>query len=168
MLTKGLLKSIKTKNTLFYQCFKQQKTHLLTKYKSYFNKLTELKLIGKKKYYFNELSRHKNNLTQQRKLINKIISHKKHQQNGINVIKDSSENKISDKSVICNMLNNYFTSLRPSMDAKIPKTSTKQFDIPSKIKSFQYDYTTKKSFQSLPNLILKLLDLKTYQIKYTK
>ena len=51
-LTKGLLKSIKTKNTLFYQCFKQQKTHLLTKYKSYLNKLTKLKLIAKKKILF--------------------------------------------------------------------------------------------------------------------
>ena len=73
-LTKGLLKSIKTKSTLFYQCFKQQKTHLLAKYKSYLNKLTKLKLIAKKKYYFDELSRHKNNLTQQWKLINEIIS----------------------------------------------------------------------------------------------
>ena len=82
-LTKGLLKSIKIKITLFYQCFKQQKTHLLTKYKSYLNKLTKLKLIAKKKYYFNELSSHKNNLTQQWKLINEIISHKKHQQDRI-------------------------------------------------------------------------------------
>ena len=147
-LTKGLLKSLKTKNILFYLYFKQQKTHLLTKYKSYINKLTKLKLIAKKKYYFNELSRHKNNLTQKWKIINEIISHKKHQQDGINVIKDSSENKIFDKSVICNMLNNYFTNLGPSMDAKIPKTSTKQFDIPSKIKSFQYDYITPEEILS--------------------
>ena len=68
---------------------------MLAKYKSYLNKLTKLKLIAKKKYYFDELSRHKNNLTQQWKLINEIISQKKHQQDGINVIKDSSQNKNS-------------------------------------------------------------------------
>ena len=46
------------------------------------------------------------------------------------------------------MLNNYFTSLGPNTDAKIPKTSTKQFDIPSKIKSFQYDYITPEEILS--------------------
>ena len=55
-----------------------------------------------------------------------------------NVIKTSNQNKISDKSAIFNMLNNYFTSLEPSMDAKLPKTSIKQFDAASKTKSFQY------------------------------
>ena len=65
-----------------------------------------------------------------------------------NVGIEKIENKISDKSVICNMLNNYFTNLGPSMDAKIPKTSTKQFDIPSKIKSFQYDYITPEEILS--------------------
>ena len=46
------------------------------------------------------------------------------------------------------MLNNYFTSLKPSMAAKITKTSTKQFDIPSKMKSFQYGYITPKEILS--------------------
>ena len=50
-LTKGLLKSIKTKNLLFCQCYKQQKMHLISKYKSYLNKLTRLKQVAKKNYY---------------------------------------------------------------------------------------------------------------------
>ena len=46
-LTKGLLKSITTKNQLFQQYYKQQSIDLIKKYKSCQNKLTKLKEIAK-------------------------------------------------------------------------------------------------------------------------
>ena len=75
-LTKGLLKSISTKNKLFEQCFKQQKSHLFLKYKTYLNTLTKLKEIAKKIYYQKELQSHKDNVSKQWKIINEIICHK--------------------------------------------------------------------------------------------
>ena len=103
-LTKGLHKSIKTKNLLFCQCYKQQKTHLISKYKNYLNKLTRLKQVAKKNYYQNELNKHKNNLSKQWKLINEIISHKKYQRQIINVILDINNEKITDTQAIFNLL----------------------------------------------------------------
>ena len=50
-ITKGLLKSISTKNKLFQQCYKQNNTFLDAKYKSYLNKLTTIKEIAKRNYY---------------------------------------------------------------------------------------------------------------------
>ena len=50
-LTKGLLNSITTKNKLFQQCYKQQNIDLISKYKSYRNKLTKLKDMAKMTYY---------------------------------------------------------------------------------------------------------------------
>ena len=139
-LTKGLLKSIKTKNLLFCQRYKQQKTHLISKYKNYFNKLTRLKQVAKKNYYQNELNKHKNNLSKQWKLINEIISHKKYQRQIINVILDINNEKITDTQAISNLLNNYFTNIGPSMDAKIPKCPNKdKFKLSSIFNSFQFE-----------------------------
>ena len=72
-ITKGLLKSITTKNRLFHQYYKQQKTHLILKYKSYRNTLTKLKDIAKKAYYQNELYSHKTNMSKQWEIINEIV-----------------------------------------------------------------------------------------------
>ena len=55
-LTKGLLKSISTRNALFQKCYKQNKIHLISHYKIYLNKLTKLK-IAKKNYYQKEIQK---------------------------------------------------------------------------------------------------------------
>ena len=48
-ITKGLLKSITTKNKLFQRCYKHQETDLVTTYKTYFSKLTKLKKLQKER-----------------------------------------------------------------------------------------------------------------------
>ena len=50
-ITKGILKSINTKNKLYYQCFKQKKSCLTATYKNYVNILTTTKGIAKDNYY---------------------------------------------------------------------------------------------------------------------
>ena len=172
-LTKGLLKSIKTKNRLFCQCYKQQKMHLVSKYKKYLHKLTRLKQIAKKNYYQNELNKNKNNLSLQWKLINEIISHKKYQRQIISVISDMHNKKITDKQAISNLLNNYFTNVGPSMDAKIPKCQNKdKFKLSSLLNSFQFELissdevnkqlselNTSKAcgFENVPNKLYKII-----------
>ena len=46
-LTKGILKSIKTKNKLYANCYKQNNSNLISKYKQHSNKLTTIKRLAK-------------------------------------------------------------------------------------------------------------------------
>ena len=87
-ITKGLLKSITTKNKLFQQCYKHQDTHLVSAYKTYRNKLTKLKEIAKRTYYQNELHLHKENISKQWKISNEIVRYKQVQHNYISFITD--------------------------------------------------------------------------------
>ena len=110
-----MLKSITTKNKLFHQCYKQQDTQLVSTYKTYRNKLTKLKEIAKRTYYQNELHLHK----------------------------DEHNCKVTDKTKIPDLLNEYFTNVGPNMDSNIPK-ATKSFSVPSLTKSFVYDAIIKE------------------------
>ena len=140
-LTKGLLKSLSTKNKLFEQCFKKQKSHLVLKYKTYLNKLTKLKEIAKKIYYQKELQLHKDNVSKEWKIINEITCHKQLQNNCISMITDEQNCKVTDKTKISDLLNDYFANVGPSLDTKIP-AATKCFNFPSMLKSFVYDPIT--------------------------
>ena len=147
--------------------------HLLSKYKNYLNKLTRLKQVAKKNYYQNELNKHKNNLSKQWKLINEIISHKKYQRQIIDVILDINNKKITDTQAISNLLNNYFTNIGPSMDAKIPKCPNKnKFKLSSLLNSFQFELISPDEvnkhlsqlssskacgFENVPNNLYKLI-----------
>ena len=153
-LTKGLFKSISTKNKLFEQFFKKQKSHSFLKYKTYLNKLTKLKEIAKK-IYQKKLQSHKDNVSKQWKIINEIICHKQLQNNCISMITDEQNCKITDKTKISDLLNDYFANVGPSLDAKIP-AATKCFNFPSMLKSFVYDSITEDEvylqiFQLNPN-----------------
>ena len=129
-LTKELLECISTKNKLFEQCYKQHRPHLISKYKTYLKKVTKLKDTAKRNCYKNELQKHKNNISMQWKIINKILCHKKLESNSIPLITDEQKGKITDKSIIPDLLNEYFTKVGPNMDAKIP-AATKRFTFPS-------------------------------------
>ena len=50
-ISKGILKSIKTKNALFKKCYKKNDLDLIVNYKIYSNKLTTIKKIAKQNYY---------------------------------------------------------------------------------------------------------------------
>ena len=136
-LTKGLLKSISTKNALFQKCYKQNKIHLITHYKIYLNKLTKLKRIAKKNYYQKEI--HKQDESKQWKIINEILGHKKNKHKIVSTITDVNNRIVSENTEICNIFNNYFTNVGPSMDAKIPNTQVKKFSTTNVMKSFCYD-----------------------------
>ena len=93
-LTKGLLKSIATKNKLFQLCYKKQNLRLIAKHKRYLNKLTKLKQAAKRMYYHNEFFVHKNNIiSKQWGIINEVLSNKKKCEEVTTSLIDS-ENKI--------------------------------------------------------------------------
>ena len=72
-LTKGIMKSITTKNKLFAKCYKKNNTDLIVKYKIYLNKLTTIKRLSKEQYYTSQLIEHKQNISKQWSIINKVI-----------------------------------------------------------------------------------------------
>ena len=87
---------------------------MISEYKAYRNKLIKIKELAKKRYYYDQLNKHKNNISHQRKLINEIRCHKKKKGQVINVITESDGNiKITNKYHISNLCNNYFTSVGP-------------------------------------------------------
>ena len=117
-LTKELLECISTKNKLFEQCYKQHRPHLISKYKTYLKKVTKLKDTAKRNYYQNELQKHKNNTSMQWKIINKILCYKRLESNSIPLITDEQKGKITDKSIIPDLLNEYFTKVGPKYECK--------------------------------------------------
>ena len=54
------------------------------------------------------------------------------------MITDEQSCKITDKTKISDLLNDYFANIGPSLDAKI-SAATKCFNFSSLLKSFEYD-----------------------------
>ena len=76
-LTKGILKSLKTKNKLYKNTLEKPTENSKSKYKQYRNKLNHVIRIAKKRYYNNNrFGQAKENLKQTWKLINEIINKK--------------------------------------------------------------------------------------------
>ena len=72
------------------------------------------------------------------KIINKILCYKRLENNSIPLITNEQKGKFTDKNMIPNLLNEYFTKVGPNMDAKIPAT-TKHFTFSSLLNSFMYN-----------------------------
>ena len=60
-ITKGILKSIKTKNKLFKFCYKYYEANKIEFYKKYRNKLTHVKSLAKSQYYNKLLTENRSN-----------------------------------------------------------------------------------------------------------
>ena len=141
-ITKGLLKSISTKNKLFQQCYKQNNPFLVAEYKSYLNTLTKIKEIAKRNYYQNELATHRGDLAKQWKIIIEIICHKKASNEVISMLTDHHKCNITDKVKIANLFNEFFTNVGTSLDSKISRTGIGKCNVPSIVQSFFYEPIT--------------------------
>ena len=91
-ITRGLLKSIRTKNKLFKTCYKSDDIAKKQKYKKYLNKLTHLKNISKRNYYESLITENQNSPHKSWSVINEIIDYK----NGLHKSKLPSSMKIDD------------------------------------------------------------------------
>ena len=141
-ITKGLLKSISTKNKLFQQCYKQNNFFLVAKYKSYFNTLTKIKEIAKRNYYQNEVATHRGDLAKQWKIINEIICHKKASNEVISMLMDHHKCNITNEVKIANLFNELFTNVGTLLDSKISRTRIKKCNVPSIVQLFFYEPIT--------------------------
>ena len=75
-ITKGILKSIKTKNKLYYRCFQQKKSCLTAIYKNYLNILTTTKRMAKDSYFMEALTKARADMAKQWSVINEILQEK--------------------------------------------------------------------------------------------
>ena len=70
---------------------------MVSKYKTYVKEVTKQKETAKRNYYQNELQKHKNNISMQWKIINKIQCYKRLKSNIVPLITDEQKGKITDK-----------------------------------------------------------------------
>ena len=124
-ITKGILKSIKTENRLFNQCYKRNDADLITQFKQYSNKLTTEKPIAKQDYFKSLLLESRNNVSQQWKIINKILEKNQKKTHVIDKLVTDNGTVLTDSKAICNELNNFFVSrlIGPIMASKISNYS---------------------------------------------
>jgi len=73
-LTKGILKSVGTKNKMFKKQIKSSNPHLIEQFKIYRNKLTHLKELSKQDYFRSVFKKYNNNAKKTWQLFNNLIT----------------------------------------------------------------------------------------------
>ena len=111
-ITKGIRKSIRIKNELFFSGDRD-------KYKFYRNKILHLSRISKRTFYHNYFTQNVCNMKKTWEGINALISHKKSNK-VISRIKRPDNNITTDQLEIPNILNKHFASVGPQLASKIP------------------------------------------------
>ena len=108
-ITRGLRKSIKVKNRLFYSGNKAQ-------YKIYRNKILILSRLSKKLYYHNYFSQNLTNMKNTWAGINSLINNKRKDFERISsIIHPDGKGPTNDGSEISNIFNNFFSSVEPNL-----------------------------------------------------
>ena len=113
-ITKGIRKSIRIKNELFFSGDRD-------KYKFYRNKILHLSRISKRTFYHNYFIQNVNNMKKTWEGINALIRHKKSNK-AISRIKRPDNNITTDQLEIPNILNKHFASVGPQLASKIPRS----------------------------------------------
>ena len=133
-MTKGISKSISTKNKLYAKCYQKNKLDLVSCYKKYLNKLTTVKRLAKEQYYTSQLIEHKQNMKKQWTIINEVLEKNIKRHQSISKLADENNNFVATPE-ICNVLNNYFVNVGPNLRAKIDNDISAQKNISSNPKS---------------------------------
>lgn len=107
-ITNGILKSISRKNKLYKEWLKKKTDSLLSKYKNYKNKLTNLIRSSERLYYHEKLQQHKTDIKQTWKIINSILN-KNNNQEYPKELKING-NLITNEYAVANKFNEYFVN----------------------------------------------------------
>ena len=117
-LSKGLLKSIRTKNKLYRQYLTNQSLHYEIRCKNYKNKLNHSLRIAKRIYYEKKIDASKSNAKATWRVLNEIIKTKK-KAFKINSIFKVDNQEITDPVDIANRFCRYFSSIGPNLAKEI-------------------------------------------------
>ena len=110
-ITKGILKSIRTKNKLFKQSLKYKNQISCFLYKNYRNLLTQIINASKKIHYSKFISKSTNKPKLLWKNINNILQYKSLNTKNIESIRDSDNILTQDPLEIGNTMNTFFSSI---------------------------------------------------------
>ena len=125
-ITKGILSSIRKRNQFFKKFLKctdaKLKEYLYRQYKNYRNSIVTLMRVSKQNYYSEYFRNYKNNIKKSWKGINEIInSSNSHHNDPISLNVNSV--LTSDKLVIANYFNDYFSTISSKVRDKIQFTN---------------------------------------------
>ena len=119
-ISRAILNSIKHKNDLFYKIKKRGKIELTHLYKKYSNKLNHTIHAAKKSHYNNLFDNFKTDSKRTWQTINNIINKRKSKLTLIKKLINENGNYITDKKLICILLNQHFIENGPKLAKKIP------------------------------------------------
>ena len=118
-ITRGILRSIKTRNKLYKSYISKPSEHSLKKYKQYRNKLTDIIRTSKKAYYAQKIGNAEGDINATWKVINDLINKNKPQNKIDNLKVDSQPENITDPTEIAHTFNSFFTNIGPDLASKI-------------------------------------------------
>ena len=112
-ITKGLLKSIQTRNRLYKSHLRNPTDHSLQTYKSYRNKLTKLIRTSRKLHYADRIKEASGNTNTTWKIIKEVMGTKIHPPPNDNITLNGS--KILHPALYPNSFNSFFTNIGPEL-----------------------------------------------------
>jgi hypothetical protein len=121
-ITSGIIKSIKTRNTLYKTFLKHPNDTNKTKYIKYRNKLTQLIKISNKNYYTNKFNLYKSNIKYTWNTINSVLGKSSKPPNPSYF--HDGPTKLSDPGCISNRFNKFFAEIGPKLASQIQSNSS--------------------------------------------
>ena len=161
-ITKGLLNSIKTKNKLYKKAMNSGIASEFQKYRKFNNILTHLKKKAKLNFYKTQLFENSNTPRETWKTINKVIGkNSADNSNSIPIIQKTvpGASSLPHNQSVAQVLNQFFTSVGPSLASAIPSTVTDIYLPPPQICSSMF--ITPTCSEEILNLINLLDDKKS-------
>ena len=108
-LSKGIIKSIQTRNDLYKMTLSNNSPELLDEYRLYRNELTHVKEQAKKRYYSNQINEAQHNSGLIWKTINDIVTYKNTKSQSITSLKNEEGKLIQNPLLIADTFNEYFS-----------------------------------------------------------
>ena len=129
-ISRGILKSYKTKKKLYFIKEKTKTDVDKNNYKEYSDVLTRIKKLAKTNYYHKQIENSSKDSKKTWKIINEIISYKKIIPNSIDCIQDSNNVLIKNKKNISDILNDYFVNIGTKLGDSCDTTKVSTPDTP--------------------------------------
>ena len=123
-LTKGILKSIKTKDNLYLKHMKDKSGKSTPHYKKYRNLLTRIKELSKTLFLRDSINKAGHDNKKLWQVINNVINNKTPKNSEIDKIIDSNSNTINNFSQISDIMNNNFVSMVDELAKKYPYSAS--------------------------------------------
>ena len=114
-ITRGILRSITTRNRLYKKALQSRSNSDFIKYKQYRNKLTAIIRLSRKLYYSNKIETNKSNTNSIWNIVKDIFGKKKHVNTNITV----NGREVTNPNESANLFNDYFVNIGPTLASKI-------------------------------------------------